>query len=253
MPRTPSLLLSALAPLLALAQTRTDTVAMGGLRAFETRMLAQPVRPQPAAPLNKYKLVWTEHNNGYFIRITPGDTTTLSYLLAPAQGLALGFMEGVTYYGEHYAMLVRDRPVSMLDITRWFFERRPGNALSDLATPMTGIPSIDLFIDHPPDSLVDFREAMPRDSLMGSAPAPPKDYALVWKEERLLQNYSVTRGDGSTMQDLLGTDGRLRPEVQNPSHPGGVEYHGQRYAKVWVRSDKGLMIYTTWYFERRLR
>jgi hypothetical protein len=126
--RTRTFLFSLLAPALVLAQMGEplDSVADVRLRAFERRMLTQPIQKKAPAPLNEYVLVWKEHNNGYFTTIVPGDTSiTLFFVLAPEQQINLNFYgDGPTFYGERYAVLVRDRPVNMMDLTRWFFERR---------------------------------------------------------------------------------------------------------------------------------
>jgi hypothetical protein len=127
MMRTHTFLFLLFAPTLVLAQpgAPSDSVGDARLHAFEVRMLEQPIQEKAPAPLSEYVLVWMEHDNGYFTTIVPGDTTTtLLSMLVPERQISLGYMEGATYYGENYAVLVRDRPVSMLDRTRWFFERR---------------------------------------------------------------------------------------------------------------------------------
>lgn len=102
-----------------------DTALWNRFHAFEARMLAEPVRPDAPAALNEYQLVWVEHNNGYFTSLAPGDSTiTLETLFPKRRPGYPGATEVLTFHGDRFAVHVVDIPVSMLDITRRFFERR---------------------------------------------------------------------------------------------------------------------------------
>ena len=126
MPRMLSFPLLALLPALVVAQVDlpTDTAVGNSFRAFEVRMLAESIRPEAAAPLSEYALVWVEHNNGYFTSVAPGDSSVTLLSMVPSGRMTYpGAMDDVTFHGERFAVRVRDIPVGMLDLTRWFFER----------------------------------------------------------------------------------------------------------------------------------
>lgn len=105
--------------------------------------------------------------------------------------------------------------------------------------------------DERPDSLLLFRAALEREAIKEFAPRAPELYLLVWKEEREGHKYTYSRGDGTTLADLLTPEGALRPEVCAPFGPGGITNYGNRYAVVWVSPNTGLARYTAWYFERK--
>lgn len=67
--------------------------------------------------------MWTEHNDGYTIHIQAvNDSTMLSeYGASLRQPIAL---EHPTFYGDQYATITVDIPVSMMDLTVYYYERR---------------------------------------------------------------------------------------------------------------------------------
>ncbi len=105
--------------------------------------------------------------------------------------------------------------------------------------------------DDRPDSLLLFRAALEQEAIKEFAPRAPEHYLLVWKEEREGHRHTYSRGDGSTLAELLTPEGELRPGICEPFGPGGITNYRNRYAVVWVSPDTGLTRYTAWYFERK--
>ncbi|MBK7946073.1 MAG: hypothetical protein IPJ85_12570 [Flavobacteriales bacterium] len=104
--------------------------------------------------------------------------------------------------------------------------------------------------EQPPDSLVLFRAAMEREAIKEFDPRDPEGYLLVWKEQREGNQFIYNRGDGSTLRDLLTSEGLLRPEITDQWGPSGITNYGNRYAVVWVDPQTGVARHTVWYFER---
>jgi hypothetical protein len=118
-------LLLALMPALAHGQhpERPDTPEADSLEAFRTRMFALPVLLKAPAPLSKYTLVWMEHNSGYAISIQAvNDSTRLSEWGENLRQLSA--VAHPTFYGDRYALITVDIPVSMMDLTLYYYERR---------------------------------------------------------------------------------------------------------------------------------
>lgn len=105
--------------------------------------------------------------------------------------------------------------------------------------------------EEAPDSLVRFRELMQQESIKEFAPPAPEQFVLVWKEQREGHTLTFTRGDGSTLKDLLTPDGQLRPDACDHCWPNGLTNYGNKYVLVWVSPNTGLARFTGWYFERR--
>lgn len=92
---------------------------------FMAHLRAEPIRASAAAPLDEYQLVWVLHDNGYFSIVAPVDSVvTLKSMIPDRFTYPGGTMDDVTFYGERFAVRVRDVPVSMLDLTLWYFERK---------------------------------------------------------------------------------------------------------------------------------
>src|SRR5688572_28888781 len=111
-------LLVALMPALTHGQypERPDTPEADSLEAFRTRMFALPVLMKAPAPLSEYTLVWMEHNSGYAISIQAvKDSTKLSEWGESLR--RLNAEEHPTFYGDRYAVITVDIPVSMMDLT----------------------------------------------------------------------------------------------------------------------------------------
>ncbi|MCB0767981.1 MAG: hypothetical protein KDB95_12300, partial [Flavobacteriales bacterium] len=77
------------------------------------------------ATLGEYHLVWMLHDNGYIRTVASVDSVvTLQSMFPDRSTYPGGTLDDVTFHGEHFAVRVRDVPVSMLDITQWYFERK---------------------------------------------------------------------------------------------------------------------------------
>ena len=122
------LLLCGSMTILASAQERLiiDTAQSKLFNSFMSRLRAEPVRALTPAPLDEYHLVWVLHDNGYFSTVAPVDSVVTLQSMLPKGGISFpgGTLDDVTFHGEHFAVRVRDVPVSMLDITQWYFERK---------------------------------------------------------------------------------------------------------------------------------
>ncbi|MCB9164390.1 MAG: hypothetical protein H6592_08150 [Flavobacteriales bacterium] len=102
-----------------------DSAQYNRYNTFMARLSAEPIRASAAAPLDEYQLVWVLHDNGYFSTVAPVDSVvTLKSMIPDRFTYPGGTMDDVTFYGERFAVRVRDVPVSMLDLTQWYFERR---------------------------------------------------------------------------------------------------------------------------------
>ena len=102
-----------------------DTAQSKLFNSFMSRLRAEPVQAVAPATLDEDHLVWVLHENGYFSTVAPVDSVvTLQSMLPKGISYPSGTLDDVTFHGEHFAVRVRDVPVSMLDITQWYFERK---------------------------------------------------------------------------------------------------------------------------------
>lgn len=103
-----------------------DSAQYNRYNTFMARLRAEPIRASAAAPLDEYQLVWVLHDNGYFSTVALVDSVVTLQSMLPKGGMSYpgGTMDDVTFHGERFAIRVRDVPVSMLDLTQWYFERK---------------------------------------------------------------------------------------------------------------------------------
>ena len=121
------LLLCGSMTILASAQERLlmDTAQYKLYNSFMSRLRAEPVQAVAPATLGEYHLVWMLHDNGYIRTVASVDSVvTLQSMFPDRSTYPGGTLDDVTFHGEHFAVRVRDVPVSMLDITQWYFERK---------------------------------------------------------------------------------------------------------------------------------
>lgn len=121
------LLLASLAvPAVAQERLLADSAQYSRFSAFMALLHAEPIQASAAAPLDEYQLVWVLHDNGYFSTVAAVDSVITLRSMLPKGGMSYpgGTKEDVTFYGERFAVRARDVPVSMLDLTQWYFERK---------------------------------------------------------------------------------------------------------------------------------
>jgi hypothetical protein len=112
-------------PLRAQHDTILTAALFDSLQAFQARMLAEPILTAPPLPTAGYELVWEEHDNGYYMTITQTGTGATADLQRRSEHAArLDTLPDATYFGERYLLLISDVPVSMLDRTRLYYQRR---------------------------------------------------------------------------------------------------------------------------------
>lgn len=103
-----------------------DPAQYNRFNAFMARLHAESIEASAAAPLDEYQLVWVLHDNGYFASVALVDSVVTLQSMLPKGGISFpgGTLDDVTFHGEHFAVRVHDVPVSMLDLTQWYFERK---------------------------------------------------------------------------------------------------------------------------------
>ncbi len=94
------------------------------LEAFRTRMFALPVLTQAPAPLSEYTLVWMEHHDGYSVFIQAVNDSTIAAVHAARMHLLGRGIDVPVFHGDRYAVVTVDIPVSMQNLTIYYYERR---------------------------------------------------------------------------------------------------------------------------------